>query len=59
MKSLGIKRYIVVQLISILLLIFTGMQPYIDKSINIYLYLIKCYNNVLYIQNTEKSMAVE
>lgn len=40
MKSIGIKRYITIQIISVLLFILTGMQTYTDKTINIYLYII-------------------
>ncbi len=40
MQSIGIKRYVFIQIISIILVILIGMQTYTDKNINIYLYAI-------------------
>lgn len=40
MQTMGIKRYIVIQIISVILFILTGIQTYTNKTINIYLYII-------------------
>lgn len=39
MQSIGIKRYIIIQIISIILVALISIQTYIDKTISIYLYI--------------------
>ncbi len=40
MQSIGVKRYIIVQIISVLLFIITSIQTYTNRNLNIYLYII-------------------
>ena len=40
MQSMGIKKYIVIQIISVILFILISIQTYTNKAINVYLYII-------------------
>lgn len=40
MQSIGIRRYIITQIISVILVILISIQTYTNKTINIYLYII-------------------
>jgi uncharacterized cofD-like protein len=40
MLNIGVKRYIIIQVISVILFIYTGIQTYINSSAKVYIYII-------------------